>query len=177
MKDLKEWVKFALFAAVTAVCSQISIPLAPVPINLGTFAVIVTGVLCSTKIKFGGAVSILIYILLGAVGLPVFAGFRGGIGVLAGPTGGYIFGYIVMTLIYGYLYGTKKLQNILVLILGNVLLYICGTIWFIILTGNGLIPALMMCVVPFLIGDALKIAAAYIIITKLRWNFNGKHRN
>lgn len=166
----KELVKFALFAAVTAICSQVSIPLEPVPINLGTFAVLVTGVMCSTKLKFGGAVSVLIYIALGAVGLPVFAGFKGGLGVLFGPTGGYIFGYLLMALICGFFYiYAKKLQNILVLVTGNVLLYICGTIWFIIVTGNGIISALMMCVVPFLIGDALKIAAAYVVLAKLKF--------
>ena len=89
-----------LFAAVTAICSWISIPLGftPVPVNLGTLAVFLTGGLLGKKY---GPISLIVYTLAGAVGLPVFSGFRGGLSVLAGPTGGYIIGYIVAALIIG----------------------------------------------------------------------------
>lgn len=89
-----------LFAAVTAVCSWISIPLGftPIPLNLGTLAVYLTGALLGKKY---GPISLLVYTLAGAVGLPVFSGFRGGLSVLAGPTGGYIIGYIVAAFLIG----------------------------------------------------------------------------
>ncbi len=91
-----------LFAALTAICSWISIPLGftPVPVNLGTLAVFLTAGLLGPKY---GTISIAVYALAGAVGVPVFAGFRGGLGVLAGPTGGYIIGYIVAAFIIGVL--------------------------------------------------------------------------
>ena len=91
-----------LFAAITAVCSFITIPLGftPVPINLGTLAVFLTGGILGKKY---GTISMTVYVLLGAAGVPVFAGFRAGISVLAGPTGGYIIGYIVAVFIIGVL--------------------------------------------------------------------------
>ncbi len=91
-----------IFAAVTAICSLITIPLGftPVPVNLGTLSVFLTGGILGKKY---GTLSMTVYVLLGAAGVPVFSGFRGGIGVLAGPTGGYIIGYIVAVLIIGLL--------------------------------------------------------------------------
>ena len=101
-----------LFAALTAICSWISIPLGftPVPVNLGTLAVYLTAGLLGPKY---GTISITVWALAGAVGVPVFSGFRGGIGVLAGPTGGYIIGYIVAAFIIGALIGvfTKAMQK------------------------------------------------------------------
>ena len=93
----------ALFAALTAIFSQIMIPLpfTPVPINLALLAVWLCGIVLGAK---RGAISILVYILLGAIGVPVFHGFMGGIGVLAGPTGGYIVGYLPAVVIFGFLY-------------------------------------------------------------------------
>ncbi|MEG2144157.1 MAG: biotin transporter BioY, partial [Oscillospiraceae bacterium] len=81
----------ALFAALTGVCSQILIPLPMIPINLALFSVHVAGVLLGAKY---GSLSMLVYVLLGALGAPVFAGFKGGFGILFGKTGGYIIGYI-----------------------------------------------------------------------------------
>ena len=91
-----------IFAAVTAICSLITIPLGftPVPINLGTLAVFLTGGVLGKKY---GTLSMTVYVLLGAAGVPVFSGFRGGLGVLAGPTGGYIIGYIAAVLVIGLL--------------------------------------------------------------------------
>jgi biotin transport system substrate-specific component len=92
----------ALFAALTAICSQIMIPLpfTPVPINLAYLAVLVCGGALGPK---KGAIAMTVYVLLGAIGVPVFHGLTGGLGVLAGPTGGYIIGYIPMALVMGLL--------------------------------------------------------------------------
>ena len=104
----KMMIMAAVFAALTAVCSQIQIPLAPVPINLATFAIFITAGLLG---KRWGTVSLIVYVLLGAVGLPVFAGFTGGFGIITGPTGGYIIGYIFTAFITGYIiefFSSKK---------------------------------------------------------------------
>ncbi len=158
----------ALFAALTAVFSQISIPIGPVPVNLALLAVFTAAGLLSP----GRAVlSQVVYLLLGAVGVPVFSGFRGGFAVLAGPTGGYIVGYIVAALTISLLlkrFGKKIHTVIPSIIAGLALCYTFGTAWFVISTGTGILEALMVCVVPFLIGDAAKIAAATLLIHRLK---------
>lgn len=160
----------AMFTAVTAVLSQITIPLGftPIPINFATLAVLLAGgLLGGTK----GAISQLVYLLVGVVGIPVFSGFRGGIGVLVGPTGGYIIGYVVGAFAIGLVIkkcGTKLPILICAMAAGMVVLYTTGTLWFMISTKNGLAESLMMCVVPFLIGDALKITAGAFLVKRLR---------
>ena len=167
---LKDLIIYAIFAAVTAICSQITLPLpfTPVMVSLGTFAIMLTSALCSVKFKFGGLVSVFIYIGLGAVGMPVFQGFRGGLGVLIGPTGGYIVGYLLMAIVIGFMYSDRKFINILALILADVVLYICGTLWFMLSTGNGLWQSLTLCVIPFLPGDLVKLIAAYLTIGRIK---------
>ena len=168
----------ALFAALTAICSQIMIPLpfTPVPVNLALLAVWVCGGLLGAK---KGAVSILVYLLLGCVGVPVFVGFAGGLGVLAGPTGGYAVGYLPAVVIYGLLAGgqgrpknTKTLPHIIFAILKGLpalaACYAMGTVWFVTSTGTGLLAAMVMCVIPFIPGDILKLFAAAAIIESLR---------
>lgn len=162
----------ALFAALTAACSFLSVPLpfSPVPINLATLSVFLAGGLLGFKY---GSLSQLVYLILGAAGIPVFHNFTSGIGVLAGPTGGYIVGYVVAAFLIGlilHFFYEKHSPAVLVLSMlsGLAACYGLGTIWFMISTGSALIPALVACVIPFLIGDALKIAAAYILIRKLR---------
>ncbi|MBQ6400724.1 MAG: biotin transporter BioY [Firmicutes bacterium] len=166
-----------LFAALTAICSYISIPLGftPVPVNLGTLAVFLAGGLLGKKY---GTVSLAVYAFLGAVGVPVFAGFRGGLSVLAGPTGGYIVGYIVAAFLIGLLLektlrpGQSRSRQIALCaaaeIIGLLACYALGTLWFIVSTGTGIWASLVACVFPFLPGDGLKIAAAAILIQKLR---------
>lgn len=173
--NTKMMIMAAIFAAVTAVCSQIQIPLAPVPVNLSTFAVFLTAGLLGSRY---GTLSMLVYVLLGAVGAPVFAGFTGGFGIITGPTGGYIIGYIFAALVTGLVIektapksnpmaAPSILMLILAMVLGLGVCYLLGTIWFIHLTGWTLGKSLMTCVVIFLPGDALKIAAATILIKKL----------
>ncbi len=167
-----------LFAALMAICSFISIPLGftPVPVNLGTLGVFLTGGLLGKKY---GTISMSVYVLLGAVGVPVFAGFRGGIGVLAGPTGGYIIGYIVAAFLIGLLLeqmlGGKTLSRgkelgncVIAMIVGLLACYLLGTAWFMISTHTGVWASLVSCVIPFLPGDALKIAAGALLVQRLR---------
>ena len=161
-----ELVLCAFCAAVTCILAPLSVPLAgEVPISLATFAVLLSGILLGGKL---GALSQIVYVLLGSVGVPVFAGWTGGIGITLGVTGGYIIGYIPMALAAGLLYhrfgrnksGIRKYAVMLVsMVLATAVLYILGTAWFILQTGMTLGASLAACVIPFLPGDLIKIAA------------------
>ncbi|MFA9381155.1 MAG: biotin transporter BioY [Acetanaerobacterium sp.] len=165
----KALVLCALLAAATAVLSQISVPLpfTPVPINLATLAVFVAGGLLGPVY---GAVSLTVYVMLGAVGLPVFAQFSGGVGIILGPTGGYILGYIGAAWLTGLIINRLPknfLSAVVAMIAGLLVCYALGTAWFMVETGTSFIAALGMCVMPFLIGDALKIACASFLVNRL----------
>ena len=158
----------ALMAALTAVCSQIQIPLPMVPINLALFAVHLAGALLGAK---WGALSMLAYALLGAAGVPVFAGFASGPAVLFGKTGGYILGYILCALLIGLLVrriGFTMKGLCLSMIVGVAVCYAFGTAWFMAVTGMNLITSLTYCVFPFLPGDAVKILLAALLALRLR---------
>lgn len=158
----------ALFAALTAIFSQIQIPLPNIPINLALLAVFMAGAILGAGY---GTTSMIVYVLLGAVGVPVFAGFKGGLGTITGATGGYIVGYIVCAFIIGIVirYTGAEIYNIAIaIIIGLAVCYTLGTVWFIILTGNSLISSLSVCVLPFLPGDAIKIGLASILSVRLR---------
>lgn len=158
----------ALFAALTAVLSQIAIPLEPVMINLATFSVFLAGALLGAKL---GAISQGVYVLMGAVGIPVFSMFRGGPGVLFGPTGGYIAGYILAAGLIGFIieqYGNKLCVLLLAMFAGFLTYMTAGTCWYMFITQSDLKTALMVCVVPFLLGDALKLIVAALVAYRLR---------
>ena len=158
-----------IFTAVTAICSWINIPLpfTAVPINLALLGVHLSGSLLGPRYGF---YSQLIYILLGAIGVPVFAGFSGGFGIIAGPTGGFIVGYAICALIVGAL--TKKSAAVsrlaLSMILGVIVCYGFGLIWFLILTGTSLWAGLIACVFPFLPGDGIKSFLAVLLTRRLK---------
>lgn len=161
-----------LFAALMAICSWISIPTA-IPFTLQTFAVFLcVGVIGGKR----GSMSILIYILLGAIGIPVFAGFTGGLGYLFGTTGGYIIGFLFSALtIWGitHLFGDKTITLIIAMILALIVCYAFGTAWFMIIymKANGavsLAAVLGWCVTPFIIPDIIKIAFAVIVSKQLK---------
>lgn len=157
----------ALFAALTAVFSQISIPVGPVPVNLALLAVFICGGALGWK---RGTVSVAVYILLGVAGVPVFSGFQGGVARLAGPTGGYIIGYLFAVFIVGIMCDKlgRKIRVLPVsMVIGLAVCYAFGTVWFMISTGTGLAKSLMVCVIPFLIGDAAKIIAATLVVKAL----------
>ncbi len=169
---LYDTIYIGLCAALIAVCSQIQIP-AAVPFTLQTFAIFLTCGLLGGK---RGTVSVLIYILLGAVGLPVFAGFKGGIGALLGTTGGYIIGFIFTALImwlFEKLPGKKLITLGISMVCGLIICYAFGTAWFIYVYTNtkepvGILTALSWCVFPFIIPDMIKIALALALTSRLR---------
>lgn len=166
-----DMVYIAMFTVLIAICSWISIP-TTVPFTLQTFGVFVTvGVLGGKR----GSLSVLIYLLLGAIGIPVFAGFTGGMGIVLGSTGGYIIGFLLSTLLmWGMekLLGKKTWVLALSMVLGLLVCYIFGTIWFMLVytreTGAiGLWTALGWCVFPFVIPDLGKIVLALLICKRL----------
>ena len=166
---ISDMVYTAVFVALMAICAWISIP-APVPFTLQTFGVFVTvGILGGKR----GSLSVLIYLLLGAIGVPVFSGFRGGIQALLGATGGYIIGFLLSALaMWGMekLLGKKTWALALSMVLGLLVCYAFGTIWFMVVYAQnsgaiGLMTALGWCVFPFIIPDIIKIALA-LLLTK-----------
>ena len=164
----RQLVLAALFAALTAVCSQIQIPLPMIPINLALFAVHLCGALLGAK---WGALSMAVYALLGAVGVPVFAGFGSGPAVLFGKTGGYILGYILCAAIVGLLsrrLGFTFPKLCLSMLVGVAVCYLFGTAWFMVISGLNLATSLSYCVLPFLPGDAVKILLAAFLALRLR---------
>ena len=156
-----------VFVAIISICAWISIPMVPIPITLQILGVFITASILGAKL---GTVSIIIYILLGAVGLPVFSNFTGGFGILLSPTGGFIIGFIFTALTIGIITSFKNsiLTNTLAMLLGLLLCYLFGTVWYCIYANVDFITAVLICVVPFLIGDAVKIATASILVTKLK---------
>ncbi|MGL4484747.1 MAG: biotin transporter BioY [Anaerovoracaceae bacterium] len=176
----------SIFAALTAVCSWISIPLpfSPVPITLTWVSIFLAAGLLG---KVWGTASISVYVLLGAIGAPVFHGFTAGFGIIAGPTGGYIIGYIAQVfiaavLIEKFCYSTMNKEEDRKIILlfklvfcmemGGLFCYAIGTAWFVFVTNTGLWAALFNCVFPFIIGDILKAIIAAVLIIKLKPHIN-----
>lgn len=158
----------AVLTALCCVLSPMSVQIGPVPISLGTFCIFLTAAILPWKLS---VVSIIVYILIGAVGLPVFSGFKGGIQVLAGPTGGYLVAYPFMALIISLTVRSfvKKgavfhiASMIVSMSLAMAVCYLLGTAWFVISTGSTISAALSACVIPFIWADLLKIAAATLL--------------
>ena len=170
LSDTRNLVLCGMCAAITCILAPLSVPLAGgVPVSLATFAVMLSGVLLGGPL---GALSQLIYVLLAAVGLPVLAGWTGGLGIVLGMTGGYIIGYIPCAWLTGLIYKkygetAKKPVKILFMILGmtagNIVLYVIGTAWFMFITEMTLEASLAACVIPFIPGNIIKMAAVIII--------------
>ena len=152
----------AFFAALTAVCAWIGIPLGDTVFTLQTFAVFLTLGLLGGK---WGTVSILCYLLLGTVGMPVFSGFRGGGGMLLGPTGGYLWGFLLTGLCY---WALEKWSRLLAMIVGLIVCYACGTAWYMVYTGGALGAVLAQTVVPYLIPDAVKLILALRLTKRIK---------
>lgn len=165
----KQMVLIALMTAVTCVLGPLSIPLpfSPVPISLTNFAIFLAIFVLGMK---NGTISFIIYLLLGAVGVPVFSSFRGGLQVLAGPTGGYLIGFIFLALIMGFAldhFDRKLIPTIIGMIIGMVVCYAFGTVWLAKLLSLSFKEGLMMGVIPYLAGDVAKIIIAAIVGPKL----------
>ena len=165
----KQMVLIALMTAVTCVLGPLSIPLpfSPVPISLTNFAIFLAIFVLGMK---NGTISFIIYLLLGAVGVPVFSSFRGGFQVLAGPTGGYLIGFIFLALIMGFAlehFDRKLVPTIIGMIIGMAVCYAFGTVWLAKLLSLSFKEGLMMGVIPYLAGDVAKIIIAAIVGPKL----------
>ncbi len=162
----------AMFAAITAVCSLISVPFA-VPFTLQTFAVFFALFMLGGR---RGTCALCAYICLGLAGLPVFSGFMGGFSVLFGATGGYIIGFLLTSLIYWMLeriFGKSGRTMLASSAAGLLVCYIVGSLWyaFVFMNGTGSMgftAALLQCVVPFIIPDVLKITLAFFLQSKLK---------
>jgi biotin transport system substrate-specific component len=160
-----------LFTAILALCAWLSIPMGDMVITLQTFGIFLTLGLLGGK---RGSITICVYLLLGAMGAPVFSGFRGGLGALLGTTGGYIFGFMLTALIYWIITSVKDapLTRLLAMILGMLLCYSCGSWWYMTryLSGGQLTLGLvlMKCVIPYLIPDVIKLTLAWILTGKLK---------
>ncbi|MBQ6403278.1 MAG: biotin transporter BioY [Oscillospiraceae bacterium] len=163
----------ALFAALLAVCAWLVIPIGDVPFTLQTFGVFAALGLLGGK---RGTIAIAVYLLLGAVGAPVFAGFKSGVGALLGVTGGYLVSYIFMGLI---VIAAEKLfgdRTIVFLIAGVIALIVCyafGTAWFVVAYAKTAGPiswaaALGKCVIPFVLPDLAKLALAVFLRDRLK---------
>ncbi len=156
----------ALFASLTAVCAWLSIPMPDISFTMQTFGVFLAlGVLGGKW----GTVSICIYLALGMVGMPVFAGFRGGLGVLLGVTGGYVWGFLAAGLVY---WALERVCKPLTYGAGLLACYACGSLWFGVYAGEpGFLAAVLKCVVPYLVPDMVKLVLAAKLAPRL-----AKHR-
>ena len=164
----KDLALIALMAVMICLCSWIHIALfSLVPFTMQTFAIFCALLLLGGK---RGSLAVLLYVFMGAAGLPVFAGFNAGFGALLGPTGGYILGFLLCALLYWLL--EKRVNHVLLLALGTAVCYAFGTLWFVRVYSAGGNPisigtALMSCVLPFIIPDAAKLALASLICRRI----------
>ena len=158
----------ALLCALCAVLSQIQIPLPPVPLSLSLLGVHLCGALLGRR---WAAAAIGCYVLLGAVGVPVYAGFAGGISVLLGPTGGFLAGYILCAWIIGAITQRSDFTRqslMLSMAAGTLVCYALGTVWFSFVSGTDFVGSLSACVLPFIPGDALKILLAASLCRRMQ---------
>ena len=151
-----------VFTAIICVLGQIRIPMPyGVPMTLQTFAIPLAGMILGAK---KGTISTLIYLILGAIGAPVFAGFSGGFGIVIGPTGGFILSFPIMALTAGIGADTgKKSWAMLGVILGAVINYLCGMLMFSLVTSNSLSVAFAACVLPFIPTAVFKMVLAFVL--------------
>lgn len=160
--------RVALMAAFTAVAAQIAIPLEPVPFTLQVLAVVLTGLLLGPRY---GALAMAIYLLVGAIGVPVFAGFRGGLGILFGDTGGYLLAYPLAAALAGVAAGTvanapRRRGLVVGFLWGSVALaviYALGATWLAVLAGLSPVAALVAGVLPFVVFDLIKVGLANLV--------------
>ena len=162
--QLREMTRCGVLAAILAVCAWLSVPLGDQAVSLQSFGVFLALGLLGGR---GGTVTVLVYLLLGAAGAPVFSGFRGGVAVLLGPTGGYLWGFLAASLLYWTL--EQQVNPWLNMIFGMLVCYLCGTMWYYYMFATGaVLPVILTCVVPYLLPDGVKIILALAISQRLR---------
>ncbi|MCK5310458.1 MAG: biotin transporter BioY [Desulfobacteraceae bacterium] len=167
-QELKHITYSSLFVALIAAGAFLAIPIGPVPIVLQNMFVLLAGIILGPR---WGLASVGIYLLIGACGLPVFANGKAGIGIIFGPTGGYLLGYLPAVFVTGLISkkGNKKLIfDIFAMIAGSIIVYAAGVPWLKVVTGMVWSKSLALGMYPFIIGDILKIAAAAFITKTIR---------
>ena len=172
-QQVRKMVYSSLMAALTAAGAYIAIPIGPVPIVLQNLFVLLAGLLLGGR---WGLTSVGAYLLAGAMGMPVFSGGTGGIGKFVGPTGGYLLGFAAAAYLVGVLseYGHGRvIVDVLAMIVGTFIIYVFGVSWLKVVTGMSFSKAISVGMLPFLIGDAVKIAVAIPIVKALRPMLNG----
>lgn len=150
----------ALMAALMCILGPMSIPIGLVPVSFTNLVIYLAVYLLGMK---GATISYLIYLLLGAAGLPVFSGYQGGLGKLAGPTGGYLIGFIFMALICGFVMEKSRVNAVITglgMVAGTLIAYLFGTVWFVLQMQCEVWYALTVCVFPFIPFDLAKIVIA-----------------
>lgn len=154
----------AIFTAITAIMAQIAIPLpfSPVPITMQPFAIFMAAIILGSRLGF---ISQLIYVLLGAIGIPVFTGFSGGLGVIMGPTGGFIIGFPIMAFIIGKI-SDKKMNmaiNVAIMIAGILACYSIGVVQLSYVTGMDISKSIAVGALPYIPFDIVKVVVAYVL--------------
>ena len=153
----------SLFASLTAVCAWLAIPIPPLMVTLQSFGILLA---LGTLGGKWGTVSTALYLLLGFVGLPVFAGFRGGAGALLDATGGFLWGFFLGALVY---WALERLGTLIAMIGAMLGCYLCGCLWFRSYAGGiGLGEAFLICTAPYLVPDAVKLWLALSVSRRLR---------
>lgn len=171
-----EMVKAAMFTALLCVIAPFTVPIGPIPVSLATFAVYLAGAVLGWKY---GCASVICYLLSGMCGIPVFSGFSAGAAKLAGPTGGFLIGYIPCVLITGLAADAVRkserrgpvislVWRIVGMLAGTAACYLCGLVWYTTLTGQSFREGLAVCVIPFLAGDSIKIGCAAALSEAVR---------
>jgi biotin transport system substrate-specific component len=173
MDRVRKLVYAALFSALTAVSAWITIPLFPVPITLQTFFVVLSGGVLGA---YFGALAMAVYLLIGFIGLPVFSRGQSGLGVLAGPTGGYLIGFVLCAIVVGLIVKMRKgpgfLWYLLAMAAGTLAIYACGIARLSLVLHMPLDTAFIVGVLPFVPGDMVKAIVAAFVAKKL--NFDGE---
>jgi biotin transport system substrate-specific component len=168
IEKLRMMVLTSFMAALTAVGAYIHVPIGPVPIVLSTLFVLLSGLLFGSR---WGLVSMALYLFVGAIGIPVFAGGKGGFAHFFGPTGGYLFGYVLAAWVAGLI--SEHPRGLLILDIGAVLvgslaIYGLGVPWLKMVTQMSWVKTLLVGMVPFLIGDAIKAVVAVVLARSVR---------
>ena len=156
------------FAALMGIAGPLSVPIGPVPVTLTNLVIYFALAVCGTRLTL---ISYIVYLLLGAAGLPVFSGFQGGLAKLAGPTGGYLIGFILMILIGGVIYERNVSRPVIGgagMFLGLAAAYVFGTAWFVYQMHVAVSYALTVCVWPFIPFDIVKIVLGILVGNTVR---------
>lgn len=162
---IKNMMLISLGAVIITLCAWITLPFA-VPFTMQTFGVFAVLFLLGGK---RGTLSIVLYIALGALGLPVFSGFNGGFGALLGPTGGFILGFAASAMLFRALGRFSKSRKLMVFIAGISLVpcYAVGVLWYMHYSSTGFLSAVAMCVLPYILPDVLKLCLAFAVASRV----------